>query len=256
MDLGLAGRLALITGGSKGIGLACAKALAAEGVRVAIISRSQANIERALADLPGAYGAPADLVDDKAAAAAIDDVVRNMGPIDILVNSAGAARRVPPDELTPALWRAAMDAKYFTYVNALDPVIKQMAKRRRGVVVNIIGAGGKVAAPTHLAGGAANAALMLATVGLAAAYADRGVRVIGLNPGHTLTERVEEGLKADARMHGVSIGEAMADLVERIPMGRLAEPEEIANMVVFLASDKASYVTGANISMDGAGPVV
>jgi NAD(P)-dependent dehydrogenase (short-subunit alcohol dehydrogenase family) len=251
MDMNLGGEIALITGGSKGIGFACAEALAKEGVRVAIASRSQDNIDRALAKLPGAFGIAADMSDAEAAANAIDAVERQLGPIGILVNSAGAARRATPDELMPALWRAAMDAKFFSYINAIDPLIKRMAKRGRGVVVNIIGAGGKVASPTHLAGGAANAALMLATAGLGSAYASRGVRVVGLNPGLTETDRVAEGLESSARLAGIDTAEARRRAIAGIPIGRIATPGEIANAVLFLASDKASYITGVTIGMDG-----
>ena len=251
MDLNLRGEVAFITGGSKGIGFACAAALAAEGAKVAIGSRSQDNIDNALAKLPGAFGIVADMSDAAAAAVAIDAVESHFGPIDILVNSAGAARRATPDELTPAVWRAAMDAKYFSYINAIDPLVKRMAKRGRGVIVNIIGAGGKVASPTHLAGGAANAALMLVTAGLGSAYASRGVRVVGLNPGLTDTDRVAEGLASAARLAGVDAAEAQRRAIEIIPIGRMAAPEEIANAVVFLASGKANYITGVTIGMDG-----
>jgi NAD(P)-dependent dehydrogenase (short-subunit alcohol dehydrogenase family) len=252
MDLNLRGEVAFITGGSKGIGFACAAALATEGAKVAISSRSQDNIDKALAKLPGAaFGIAADVSDAAAAAAAIDAVESHFGPIDILVNSAGAARRATPDELTPAVWRAAMDAKYFSYINAIDPLVKRMAKRGRGVIVNIIGAGGKVASPTHLAGGAANAALMLVTAGLGSAYASRGVRVVGLNPGLTDTDRVAEGLESAGRLAGVDAAEARRRAIEIIPIGRMAAPEEIANAVAFLASGKASYITGVTIGMDG-----
>lgn len=98
----------------------------------------------------------------------IDRVESRLGPIDVLVNSAGGARRTPPPELTPAAWREALDAKFFSYINVIDPLVKRMAGRE-GVVVSIIGAGGKMASATHLAGGSANAALMLATAGLGAA---------------------------------------------------------------------------------------
>ena len=202
--------------------------------------------------MPGAFGVAADLIDAAAAAAAIEKVEAALGPIGVLVNSAGAAKRTPPDELSPEVWRAAMDAKFFSYVNVIDPLIKRMAARGKGVIVNIIGSGGKIASPTHIAGGAANAALMLATAGLANAYAARGVRVIGLNPGLTDTGRVAEGLQSTARLAGISVDEARRRGVEAIPMGRMAAPEEIATAALFLASDQASYMTGVNIGMDGA----
>jgi len=252
MELGLDGKVVLVTGGSKGIGFACAKAFAAEGAKIAICSRSQANIDRTRATIPDAFGIAANLTDAVAAAAMIDSVESHLGPVDILVNSAGAARRTPPDELTPEFWRVAMDAKYFSYINVIDPLVKRMGARGDGVIVNIIGVGGKVASPVHLAGGAANAALMLVTAGLATAYAARGVRVIGVSPGLTETDRVAEGVESNARLAGISTAEARQQSIARIPIGRMASPDEIANAVVFLASGKASYITGVTIAMDGA----
>lgn len=252
MDLGLKDKKVLITGGSKGIGLACAKAFMAEGAKVALVSRSQENLDQAKKSIGNAYTTAADLVDPTAAAAMVERVEKEFGPIDILVNSAGAAKRTDADDLTPAAWRAGMDAKYFSYINVIDPLIKKMGKRGRGVVVNVIGAGGKVASPTHLAGGAANAALMLATAGLAYAYASKGVRVVGLNPGVTKTERVAQGLKAEAKRANVSEEQAYKQMVARLPMGKPAEPEEIADIVVFAASERGRYLNGANISTDGA----
>ncbi|NDZ16137.1 SDR family oxidoreductase [Variovorax sp. WS11] len=127
-----------------------------------------------------------------------------------------------------------------------------MAERGAGAIVNIIGMGGKVAAPTHLAGGAANAALMLATAGLAAAYGPRGVRVNAVNPAMTLTERMAEGLAAEARLRQRSEEEVRRDAEARMPLGRIATPEDIANAVVFLSSPRAGYISGAIVSMDGA----
>jgi NAD(P)-dependent dehydrogenase (short-subunit alcohol dehydrogenase family) len=251
MDFNFTDKTVLVTGGSKGIGLACAKAFLAQGARVAICSREQANVDEALTKLPGAIGFAANLSDAAQAAALLDKVEAALGPLEILVNSAGAAKRTPPEELTPAAWRAAMDAKYFSTINILDPAIKRMAARGHGAIVNIIGMGGKVAAPVHIAGGAANAALMLATAGLAAAYAQSGVRVNAINPGLTETGRVQEGLEAEARAGGTSTEQALAHAVANIRMGRLAKPEEIASSVLFLASPLASYVNGAVLPMDG-----
>ncbi|WP_027035669.1 SDR family oxidoreductase [Mesorhizobium ciceri] len=257
MDLGLEGKIALVSGGSKGIGFACAKLLAAEGARIVICSRSPSNIDAALSVLPGAVGIAVDLRSGDDAKEAVDRVWQDVGPFDILVNSAGAAKRTPVQDLSPQAWRAAMDDKYFPYINVIDPVVKKMADRGSGVIVNIIGNGGKVASPTHLAGGAANAALMLATVGLANAYAGRGVRIVGLNPGLTQTGRVSEGMKAVAASQGISEHEALRRATDSIPIGRLADPAEIASVVAFLCSAKASYVTGVVINMDGASvPIV
>ena len=256
MDLGLTDRAVVVTGASKGIGLACAHAFAAEGARVAIVSRSRANLDAALAAFPRAKHKPvaiaADLVHADEAARAIAEAERAIGPIDVLVNSAGAARRYPPDELDAKGWHDAMDAKFFSYIHPIDVVVKAMAKRGRGAIVNIVGQGGKVASPVHLPGGAANAALMLATAGLAAAYAPKGVRVNAINPGATLTTRVQEGLAAESRMTGMPEAQLLERMQQRIPLGRLGTPEEIARVALFLASDAASYVSGAIVPMDGA----
>jgi NAD(P)-dependent dehydrogenase (short-subunit alcohol dehydrogenase family) len=257
MNLELEGRNVLITGGSKGIGLACAKAFLAEAANVAVTSRSERNLADARAMLNKLVTIGADLSDAAAAQAMVDRAEQQLGPIDILVNCAGSAQRTVPDALTPAVWRAAMDAKYFTYINVIDPMVKRMAARAQGVIVNIVGQGGKVASPTHLPGGAANAALMLVTVGLAHVYAAKGVRVLAINPGMTNTSRVAEGMKAEAALRGLSEAEALRQSVGRVAIGRLAEPEEIAALAVFGASPRASYLTGVVIAMDGAtSPIV
>jgi NAD(P)-dependent dehydrogenase (short-subunit alcohol dehydrogenase family) len=260
MDLELNGKHVLISGGSKGIGQACALGFLKEGARVSLLSRDPTNLQRAAQNLeaavPGAASRIAtqavDLKDAAAAIAAIDAAEAAHGPVDILVNSAGAARRTPPAELTAQAYLDAMQAKYFTYVHTMDPVVKRMAARGRGVIVNVIGAGGKVASPVHLPGGAANAALMLVSAGLAAAYGAQGVRVNAVNPGPTLTDRLKEGITAEARLNKVSEDEAMKNATAKLPLGRIAEPSEIADAVMFLASARASYITGAILAMDGA----
>lgn len=251
MNLDLNDKVVFITGGSKGIGLACVDAFLAEGAKVAICSRSTENLASAKSSRPSIYCFAGDLIDANSASDAVLKVEKDVGPIDILVNSAGAARRTPPSELAPDVWRAAMDAKYFSYINVIDPVVKLMASRRRGVIVNVIGLGGKFATPIHLPGGAANAALMLATAGLGSAYAPQGIRVVGVNPGLTATDRVEEGLAADAKLANITPEQALAKFLERMPAGRMAAPEEIANAIVFLASDRAAYINGTTISVDG-----
>jgi NAD(P)-dependent dehydrogenase (short-subunit alcohol dehydrogenase family) len=256
MKIDLANRNVVVTGGSKGIGLACAIAFAAEGANVAIVSRSRDNLDHALVSLAGAKAIAADLGDPREARRAIDEAEKALGSIDVLVNSAGAAKRYTPDELSADAWHAAMTAKFFSYIHPTTEVLPRMAARGRGVVINIIGMGGKVANPVHLPGGAANAALMLATSGLAAAFGARGVRVVGINPGATLTGRVQQGLDAESRLTGASPQDILARSQKRIPLGRYGSPEEVAAVAVFLASDAASYVTGAIIPMDGGAQAV
>jgi NAD(P)-dependent dehydrogenase (short-subunit alcohol dehydrogenase family) len=261
MDLELRGKHVFITGGSRGIGLACARAYGAEGARVSIVSRRRESVDAALKDLKergiACAGFDADLTDAKAAEAVVDAAEQALGAIDVLVNSAGAARRTPFAELTAADWHAAIDNKFFTYIHVMTPIAARMGQRGAGAIVNVIGMGGKMATTTHLAGGAANAALMLATAGLGAAWAPKGVRVNAVNPGLTLTDRLAEGLRADARQQGISEAEARARAEQRLPMGRIATPEEIADAVLWLSSARASYVNGAILAMDGAvSPIV
>ena len=255
MDLGLKGKVVLITGGSKGIGRGCAEAFFNEGCKVAIISRGQENLKKA-EEMLGAKGVKvmsvaADLTKAEEAARAVAAVEKALGPIDVLVNSAGAAAHHNLFDMTVDDWHQGMDSKYFTYIHTMQAVLPGMGKRKKGAVVNIIGMGGKVGRPHHLAGGAANAALMLVTTGLANGYAPEGVRVNGINPGGTITERHMARMETRHKETGRSIADMQAEQAKPLPLRRLAMPEDIAQAALFLASDRASYITGVIIPMDG-----
>jgi NAD(P)-dependent dehydrogenase (short-subunit alcohol dehydrogenase family) len=255
MDLKLKNKVVLIGGGSKGIGLACAQRFLDEGARVAISSRSAENLSAASAQLKAAgqevFAHAADLADPAEATKLVTATEAALGPIDVLINSAGGAKRATPQEIKAETWHVAMNAKFFTYIHLIDAVIPGMAKRRSGSIVNIIGTGGKVASPLHLPGGAANAALMLVSAGLANAWGHAGIRVNAINPGATLTGRVQVALDAESRMTGKPPEELRKLNEARIPLGRYADPEEIADAALFLASARASYITGAQLTMDG-----
>ena len=188
---------------------------------------------------------PANLIDPIKALHVIDSAERARGVVDILVNAAGAARQKPFAELQPEDWRAAMEAKFLTYINVMDPLIKRMALRGGGAIVNVIGMGGKLPVTTHLSGGAANAALMLASAGLAMAYAGQGVRVNALNPSKILTDRLAAALAAKARQDDDTIDSRQAER-------RVGTPQDVAAAVAFLASSRADYISGAILSLDGA----
>ena len=257
MDLALKDKAVLITGGSKGIGLACARAFLQEGARVMIVSRSNENLDKAAATLGKVEILTADLTQAEGAQRMAAEARKRLGAVDVLVNSAGAAKRYAPDDLDAAAWHAAMDAKYFTYIHAMDAVLPSMRERRQGNVVNIIGTGGKVATPIHLPGGAANSALMLATVGLASVYGKHGVRINAINPAATMTERLREALELEAQARGTSADRILEEGQARVPLGRYADPDDIAQVTLFLASSKAAYVTGAIVPMDGgANPII
>ncbi len=256
MDLALKDKVVLITGGSKGIGLACARAFAAEGAKVAIASRSQANLDEAREALAKegvrVFTIAADLTRPEDASAMTAATEKALGPIDVLVNSAGAAKRHSMEQYDSHAWHHGMDAKFFPYVHAMDAVRAGMVARKRGAIVNIVGTGGKRAQPTHLAGGAANAALMLVSAGMANALGRHGIRVNVINPASTYTGRVKQALVLEAKEKNITEEEALKRLEAAIPFGRYGKPEEVAAVAVFLASEQASYVSGAVIPMDGA----
>lgn len=254
MDLQLHDEHVLITGGSRGIGLACARAFLREGCRVTLVARDAARLEQARAALPpgdvAAYAA--DLSDAAAAQALVERVEAERGPVAILVNSAGAPRRTPAAELQPADWDEAWRSKFLPTINMITPLVRRMGARGKGAIVNVVGLGGKVSSPLNLPGGAANAALMLATAGLAAAWGPTGVRINAVNPALTRTELLDGFLEAKARAEGGTAESVLQGMVAALPLRRPALPEEIADVVLYLASPRASYVSGAILSVDGA----
>lgn len=270
MDLALAGKVVLVTGGSKGLGLAAARAFAQEGARVVIASRSLENLAAAQAAL-AADGlevgtVAADFADAAEAARAVAEAERPFGPIEVLINSAGAAKRTPAEELDAAAWKAGLDAKFFPYIHAQDAVLKSFRRRaggdgrtetrlppprQIGAIVNIVGTGGRIPSGTHLPGGSANAALLLSTLGLAREYAPYGIRINAINPGFTLTDRIEQNLALEAKRLGITRDEALAAGAAATPLRRYGEAHEIAEVALFLASERASYVVGALVAVDG-----
>jgi NAD(P)-dependent dehydrogenase (short-subunit alcohol dehydrogenase family) len=256
MDLELRGKHVLITGGAGGIGFACAQEFLKEGCTLSLVGREQADLDRALSRLAPDEARVsvylAELSDTEDALRVIDETERARGPVEVLVNAAGAARQKPFAELEPKDFSEAMAAKFLTYMNVTTPLIKRMGSRGGGAIVSVVGMGGKLPITTHLPGGAANAALMLVSAGLAMAYGPQGVRVNAVNPSKTATPRLAQNLEAQARQGNVSVEEAMQKAQEAMPLGRLATPQDVANVVVFLASPRAGYISGAILSVDGA----
>jgi NAD(P)-dependent dehydrogenase (short-subunit alcohol dehydrogenase family) len=245
MDLHLRDKHVLIAGGSRGIGRSCVDAFLKEGARVSVISRNQT-------DLPlSVFHIVADLSDSKQAQHAVITALDEQGRIDVLVNCAGSARKTPPEEVTPEHFRKAMDAKFYTYINVIDPVIKEMAKERTGSIVNVVGLGGKVAVPTHLPGGSANAALMLATAGYASVYIKKGIRINAVNPIATDTDLLQSSLEADAKINNITVEEARILANAKTPLGRIIRPAEVADSVLFLSSARSSYINGTMLYLDG-----
>ncbi|MCJ8500140.1 short-chain dehydrogenase/reductase [Desulfatitalea alkaliphila] len=249
MDLGLNGRTALITGGSMGIGRACAEALAAEGCALHLAARGAEALDATRADLQNRYGVavtchPADLTDGDQARALADACPR----IDILVNNAGAIPRGDLWRVSEPLWRQAWDLKVFGYINLCRAVYPRMREHGRGVIINVIGAGGERPTLDYIAGGAGNAALMAFTRALGARSLKEGIRVLAVNPGLIRTARLESLLRGLAQTR---LGDAdrWQELVPRTPPP--GAPEDVGRVVAFLSSDCARYITGTVVTVDG-----
>ncbi|MFN4090480.1 MAG: short-chain dehydrogenase/reductase [Alphaproteobacteria bacterium] len=253
MDLDLAGKRVLITGGSKGIGRAAAEILADEGCHLVLVAREQA----ALDDTAGAIRArrqvdvrtiSADLSSD----AAVRAVAAEAGEIDVLVNNAGA---IPPGDLLSVgdeTWRRAWDLKVFGYISLSRVVYAAMKARGSGVIVNVIGAAGEQFPPGYIAGAAGNAALMAFTRALGKQAPADGLRVVAINPGPVETERLVMLQRNNAEKR-FGDPERWRELTASMPFGRPATPAEIGYAVAFLASDRSGYTTGTVLTINGGG---
>jgi NAD(P)-dependent dehydrogenase (short-subunit alcohol dehydrogenase family) len=254
MDLKLEGKTAIVTGGSKGIGRATALALIKEGASVLICARGLAALEEtvAAAGLPAREridSIAADLTQPAAIAQVVSKCLQRFGRIDILVNNAGSARPGDFLQLSDEAWIEDWTLKFFGYVRMARAVLPHMQHQHSGVIINIIGVGGLNPVGNYMIGGAANAALNHFTKALADATAGFGIRVVGINPGPILTERL---LKMRGALRASTASRVDDETFRPItPLGRVGQPEEVADLVLFLASERASFIHGANISIDG-----
>ncbi len=251
MDLNLSGKSVLITGGSKGLGLATARRFASEGCDLHLAARSQAALEDAAETIRRRFPVkvntlPIDLAQRGCAAR----VVEACGDIDILVNNAGDIPSGSLEAVEEERWRAGWDSKVFNYINLSREYLRRMKARRAGVIVNVIGISGDLLDATYIAGSVGNAAMTAFTKALGSTSHKFGVRVVGVNPGPCATERHERLARAKAKDR-YGDPERWREAMSDFPFGRAAAPDEIAAAVVFLASPLSAYTTGAILTIDG-----
>jgi len=256
MDFGIAGRRALVTGGSLGIGRACAEHLAAEGADVAIVARDGARAAQAADEIARATGAKvvaiaADLSTPDGVGDAVARAREALGGIDILINNAGSSPAGRLQDIDDATWQACFDLKLMGYVRCARAVLPDMRAQRWGRIINIIGRGGHHPTARYLAGGAINAALLNVTQALAEDCGPDNVLVNGINPGATATPRQITLVEQKARIANRPIEEIRAESARAIPLGRIAEPADVAALATYLCSDQASFINGALMDVDG-----
>jgi NAD(P)-dependent dehydrogenase (short-subunit alcohol dehydrogenase family) len=251
MDLNLKGKRALVTGGSKGIGKACAQVLAEEGCAVMIASRDGAVLEAAAKDIKAKTGMDVKWkAADLSKRGVAEELSKWAGDLDILVNNAGA---IPGGDLLKVdedTWRNSWDLKMFGYINLTRAVYAQMKAKKKGAIINVLGNAGEKLNAAYIAGSTANAGLMAFTRALGGASHADGIRVVGVSPGPVATDRL---LKLYKDMASSKLGDAnrYEELFAGMAFNRPATADEIAWTVAFTASDRSSYTTGVYITIDG-----
>ena len=256
MDLKLNGKTALVTGGSEGIGKGIARALAQEGVDVAICARRKESLEQAAAEIAKEtkrkiVPIPADLSKDADTKRFIEQGHKALGRVDIMVNNAGSSPGGVLEHLSEADWEQSLQLKFMGYVRCLRYVLPIMVKQGGGRVVNLIGNDGVKPSYWEIAPGAANAAGQNLTMSLAGQYGKHNISFCAVNPGPVRTERWAGLVAAMARDMKLPHEEADKLAPSSIPLGRIAEVEEVANLVVMLASPLMHMVNGTQIEIDG-----
>jgi 3-oxoacyl-[acyl-carrier protein] reductase len=262
MDLGLKDRVAIVTGASRGIGRACAAELLAEGAHVVVASKDVARNTRAAEELAAharghVLGVPTDMESDHAVHAMVKRTFDKFGRIDILVNNAAAVSGGDLFALDEARWTSLFENKLNGYARAMRHVIPIMRAHKWGRIVNVTGNAGRQPQPHAVATGMNNAAILNLTKAMANDLAKDGILINAVVPTATLTERVEDGIRKIAASSGKSEEELLQELGAKFPLGRLARPEEVAAVVAFLCSERASFVVGSAWAVDGgAGAVI